>query len=160
MAELSDPNAGEAISSCCPEVAQRDCCDPADKDDCCSAESTTCGCSTDSAEAPVVREAVRERYAAAAKAVTDGRGTDASCCAADVILDAEQADLFGAGLYGPESSGLPDTATMASLGCGNPTAIAELREGEVVLDLGSGGGIDVLLSARRVAPGVGPTVLT
>ncbi len=153
MAELSDPKAGEVISSCCREVAQRDCCDPADKDDCCSAESTTCGCSTDPAEAPVVREAVRERYAAAAKAVTDGPGMDASCCAADVILDAEQADLFGAGLYGPESSGLPDTATMASLGCGNPTAIAELREGEVVLDLGSGGGIDVLLSARRVAPG-------
>ena len=61
--------------------------------------------------------------------------------------------MFGAGLYGEAARGeLPDTATMASLGCGNPTAVAELAAGETVLDLGSGGGIDVLLSAKRVGP--------
>ncbi len=60
--------------------------------------------------------------------------------------------MFGAGLYGDDAQDeLPDTATMASLGCGNPTAVAELNAGETVLDLGSGGGIDVLLSARRSA---------
>ena len=62
-------------------------------------------------------------------------------------------DVFGAGLYGtPSATQLPDEAVLASLGCGNPTAVAELHEGETVLDLGSGGGIDVLLSARRVGP--------
>ena len=61
--------------------------------------------------------------------------------------------MFGAALYDAESQDeLPDAARLASLGCGNPTAVAELREGETVLDLGSGGGIDVLLSARRVGP--------
>ncbi|HEX6780636.1 MAG TPA: arsenite methyltransferase [Solirubrobacterales bacterium] len=84
-----------------------------------------------------IREAVRARYAAAAESVTAGTGS--SCC--------------GAGLYAESERGeLPDTATMASLGCGNPTAVAELGAGETVLDLGSGGGIDVLLSARRVGP--------
>jgi arsenite methyltransferase len=91
------------------------------------------------AELTDLREAVRARYAAAA------RDTAAGCCG-------EQADCFGAGLYGDERAELPDTALAASLGCGNPTAMAELRDGMTVLDLGSGGGIDVLLSARRVAP--------
>ena len=69
------------------------------------------------------------------------------------MLSDEEAQVFGAGLYDEGSRGeLPDTATMASLGCGNPTAVAELAAGETVLDLGSGGGIDVLLSARRVGP--------
>jgi ubiquinone/menaquinone biosynthesis C-methylase UbiE len=85
-----------------------------------------------------IREAVRERYAALA---TCGD----SCCGADEPL--------GAALYEPaERDELPDAAVLASLGCGNPTAMAELRAGETVLDLGSGGGIDVLLSARRVGP--------
>jgi arsenite methyltransferase len=98
-----------------------------------------------------IREAVRARYAAAATSVgSEERG---SCCAAEDVLGDEQAQVFGAGLYGDDARAeLPDTATMASLGCGNPTAVAELREGETVLDLGSGGGIDVLLSARRVGP--------
>lgn len=99
-----------------------------------------------------VREAVRERYAAAAEHVS--AAGSASCCGADTVLGEEEASVFGAGLYGDgEQAELPDAATMASLGCGNPTAVAELRPGEIVLDLGSGGGIDVLLSARRVHPG-------
>lgn len=99
-----------------------------------------------------IREAVRERYAAAARRVeTDPRG--GSCCGPGSALDDEQAEVFGSGLYDEAArEQLPDTAALASLGCGNPTAVAELREGETVLDLGSGGGIDVLLSARRVGP--------
>jgi ubiquinone/menaquinone biosynthesis C-methylase UbiE len=98
-----------------------------------------------------LREVVRERYAASARAVAAG---DAGCCGPDAAVIADdQAPMFGAGLYdGDERQELPDTAVLASLGCGNPTAVAELREGETVLDLGSGGGIDVLLSARRVGP--------
>jgi ubiquinone/menaquinone biosynthesis C-methylase UbiE len=98
------------------------------------------------------RAAVRARYAAAAR-VAAGR-EQASCCGpeAAVITD-EQREEFGAALYAADERGsLPDTAVLASLGCGNPTAVAELHEGETVLDLGSGGGIDVLLSARRVGP--------
>ncbi|HEX4752852.1 MAG TPA: arsenite methyltransferase, partial [Solirubrobacterales bacterium] len=101
-----------------------------------------------------IREAVRARYAAAATSVAEGGsccGGDAGCGSGPVLID-EEAAVFGAGRYGDERDELPDTATMASLGCGNPTAVAELREGETVLDLGSGGGIDVLLSARRVGP--------
>ena len=92
-----------------------------------------------------VRGEVRARYAQAATAVTQRQ--EAACCGpAD-----EQG--FGARLYAAgDQAGLPDAAVLASLGCGNPTAVAELREGETVLDLGSGGGIDVLLSARRVGP--------
>jgi SAM-dependent methyltransferase len=98
--------------------------------------------STDTADA--LREQVRERYAQAARAVTSG---GSGCCG-----DSGSAD-FGESLYSAEQRGeLPDAAALASLGCGNPTAVAELREGEVVLDLGSGGGIDVILSAKRVGP--------
>lgn len=90
---------------------------------------------------------VRERYAAAATRVNDGQGCcDTACCGAidDTMLDA---------LYSvDETAALPEKAVLASLGCGNPTALIELRAGETVLDLGSGGGIDVLLSARRVGP--------
>ncbi len=102
-------------------------------------------------EAQALRDAVRERYAAAARAVADsahGSCGSGSCCEGP----AEPAD-FGAALYDAEQrDALPEAATLASLGCGNPTAVADLHEGEVVLDLGSGGGIDVLLSARRVGP--------
>ena len=90
-----------------------------------------------------VRTAVRERYAEAARAV------DASCCGPTSAA----AGLIGPTLYEEEDAEvLPDAALAASLGCGNPTLLAELHPGEIVLDLGSGGGIDVLLSARRVAP--------
>jgi len=98
-----------------------------------------------------VHDQVRERYAqAAAEAasgaqpgIVGGCGEGGCCGPAD----------FGSGLYAAEERGdLPEQAVLASLGCGNPAAVADLREGEVVLDLGSGGGIDVLLSARRVGP--------
>ncbi|MFJ9736615.1 arsenite methyltransferase [Streptomyces sp. NPDC101166] len=94
-----------------------------------------------------LRETVRRRYAAAAVKVTGG-GT--ACCGPEPV---EIDDDFGSTLYAAnERDALPVAAVAASLGCGNPTAVAELREGERVLDLGSGGGIDVLLSARRVGP--------
>jgi arsenite methyltransferase len=94
-----------------------------------------------------LRETVRQRYADAAVKVTEG-GT--ACCGPDPV---EVDENFGSTLYAAdERDALPTEAVAASLGCGNPTAVAELREGEQVLDLGSGGGIDVLLSARRVGP--------
>jgi len=118
-----------------------------------------------------LREAVRSRYAEAARAVLEprpgvtaqsvemsatgsccGSSTEASCCGTgSAALDS--AGCFGGALYGQgETDGLPEGAVLASLGCGNPLAVADLREGERVLDLGSGGGIDALLSARRVGP--------
>jgi arsenite methyltransferase len=107
-----------------------------------------------------LRDKVRDRYAAAARAVTDptsaGGCCDSGCCGGGCSCNgaADVADTtFGSALYaGNEISELPADALAASLGCGNPTAVAELREGETVLDLGSGGGIDVILSARRVGP--------
>jgi arsenite methyltransferase len=109
--------------------------------------------------ADALREQVRQRYAAAAITVSSGQG-HASCCDDGCCGDAggccgpttlEIDDTFGSALYSArERDSLPVAAVAASLGCGNPTAVAELREGETVLDLGSGGGIDVLLSARRV----------
>ncbi len=112
---------------------------------------------TDSSES--LREQVRDRYAKAAAAVLgsrDGAATatasscgEGCCPPAPVELD----PAFGSALYSATERGeLPIAAVAASLGCGNPTAVAELRESERVLDLGSGGGIDVLLSARRVGP--------
>jgi arsenite methyltransferase len=118
-----------------------------------------------------VREAVRARYAEAARAVLEPRpgvtarsveisGTG-SCCGSSAIDSCcgtgsaalDSADCFGGQLYGEgEIDELPEEAVLASLGCGNPLAVAGLHEGERVLDLGSGGGIDVLLSARRVGP--------
>lgn len=92
-----------------------------------------------------MREQVRQRYAEAAKSVGEG----GSCCGADAF----EVDLTGGGYSEDERQQLPQAAVEASLGCGNPVALATLSPGEVVLDLGSGGGIDVLLSARRVAPG-------
>jgi SAM-dependent methyltransferase len=104
-----------------------------------------------------IRATVQARYGATVQRVFDG--ANASCCVpaegssgccgpANESWDPITADLYDAG----ETAGLPAEALLASLGCGNPTALAELHEGEVVLDLGSGGGIDVLLSARRVGP--------
>jgi arsenite methyltransferase len=103
-----------------------------------------------------MRENVRERYAGAARTVLEGTGS-ASCCgsAGEQGLDSEAlgVDWTGGGYSAEELNELPQAAGAASLGCGNPTALATLSPGEVVLDLGSGGGIDVLLSAKRVSPG-------
>ena len=106
-----------------------------------------------------LRERVRDRYAAAATAVTTGTGaacSTAACCGPDAggaVQDVEIGDGFGAQLYPRDDrDALPAEAIAASLGCGNPLAVADLHPGETVLDLGSGGGIDVLLSARRVGP--------
>jgi arsenite methyltransferase len=99
-----------------------------------------------------LREEVRRRYAEAALAAgTGGCGcTDDEGCCGNVACDGTDGG-FGEALYDAEQRGeLPEAAALASLGCGNPTAVAELREGETVLDLGSGGGIDVILSAKRV----------
>jgi arsenite methyltransferase len=100
-----------------------------------------------------LRDKVRRRYAESARAVSEGSGKAScgggSCCAGDE----GEAEKFGEALYDAEQRGeLPEAATLASLGCGNPTAVAELDDGETVLDLGSGGGIDVILSAKRVGP--------
>src|SRR6476646_10040630 len=99
-----------------------------------------------------LRDQVRNRYAEAALTVTEV-GANADCCGGGcgaTVLD-EAGAPFGAGLYEPgQTFELPEEAVLASLGCGNPLAVAELRDGERVLDLGSGGGIDVLLSAKRV----------
>ncbi len=98
---------------------------------------------------------VKEKYGEAAKRVLAGQA--GSCCGPSCgcgsVAGDGTADPITSNLYSPEQTGsLPSDAVLASLGCGNPTALAELKEGEVVLDLGSGGGIDVLLSARRVGP--------
>jgi arsenite methyltransferase len=106
-----------------------------------------------------IRATVQQRYAAVARDIAHGARAGASCCGtgdgsagccgtASETWDPITAELYDAG----ETAGIPAEALLASLGCGNPTALAELAEGETVLDLGSGGGIDVLLSARRVGP--------
>src|SRR5215218_3063871 len=107
-----------------------------------------------------IRATVQARYGATAQRVLEGAATRASCCGGSAegssgccgstseSWDPITADLYDAG----QTAGIPAEALLASLGCGNPTALADLREGEVVLDLGSGGGIDVLLSAKRVGP--------
>lgn len=97
-----------------------------------------------------VREQVRERYAEAALSLAEGCGCGCDREAIDCCGE-EETTLFGQGLYAAdERTDLPENAVAASLGCGNPVAVAEMHEGETVLDLGSGGGIDVLLSARRI----------
>src|SRR5215216_966838 len=110
------------------------------------------GC--DMSTADLLREQVRERYAQAAVAAENGGCgcTESGGCCGNVSCEGDDAS-FGEALYTIEQRGqLPTTATLASLGCGNPIAVADLHEGEVVLDLGSGGGIDVILSAKRVGP--------
>ena len=107
-----------------------------------------------SATTDELREEVRRRYAESARAVSESShdcGCGSGACCTPEQPEAEV--KFGELLYDAEQRGeLPDAAVLASLGCGNPTAVAELHEGETVLDLGSGGGIDVILSAKRVGP--------
>ena len=103
-----------------------------------------------------IKDIVQEKYGEAARRVSTGSGLPSDCCsktsccegAASSSCDPITSDLYDEA----QKSGLPEKAVLASLGCGNPTALAELKPGETVLDLGSGGGIDVLLSAKRVGP--------
>jgi len=145
MAELNTTTEG----SCCAPTEQATCCEPDAKADCCGdAASGACGCAAGEPAADV-REEVRERYAAAARGMRD-----TSCCAPAVsTTDADGVQVFGASLYGEDEQavGAPG-AVQASLGCGVPTAVADLHEGETVLDLGAGAGADVLISAARVGP--------
>ena len=98
-----------------------------------------------------IKEVVREKYGEAAKRAASGVGS--ACCGTSPTSSIEGCDPITSNLYGAgEAAAVPEAALRASLGCGNPTALAKLEPGEVVLDLGSGGGIDVLLSARRVGP--------
>ena len=156
MAELETTET-DAASSCCPAEVQETCCEPEAKGECCDpSHGEGCGCSAgEKSDAPDVQEAVRERYAAAARSVTESNASNeqvtASCGCGPTDIESIKGEAFGEKLYsGAERDELPDAAELASLGCGNPTAVADLNEGETVLDLGSGGGIDVFLSARRV----------
>jgi SAM-dependent methyltransferase len=119
-----DPRPG-VTAQCCESAGLSSCCGPAETNSCCGPAETRSCC---------------------------GPEETSSCCGTgSAALDTAAA--FGPSLYGEgETDGLPEEAVLASLGCGNPTAVADLHEGERVLDLGSGGGIDVLLSARRVGP--------
>jgi arsenite methyltransferase len=111
-----------------------------------------------------IREIVRQRYAAAADRIAEGTpgcgcgpadGASSCCGAVEEDLrttDADGVEVFGPALYGDEAAGATTASVEASLGCGVPTAVADLHEGETVLDLGSGAGADVLISARRVGP--------
>jgi arsenite methyltransferase len=149
MAELTTRT---PASSCCSTETQATCCEPDAKDACCgtAAAGGSCGCSAGQAAEPVgdIRETVREKYAAAARAAA--QDASGSCCGV-ATTDATGTQVFGGALYMTEDAGeAPEAALNASLGCGVPTAVADLHEGDTVLDLGSGAGADVLISARRV----------
>jgi arsenite methyltransferase len=145
MAELTTDR-----STCCAPEAQRSCCAPSAKEACCatSAAGGDCGCSAATGQRDV-REAVRERYGAAARAGAWNEPATCGCGPAVGLTDADGEVVFGAALYGDDAT---EPALAASLGCGVPTAVADLHDGDTVLDLGSGAGADVLISARRVAP--------
>ena len=131
------------LNTCCAPETQETCCEPSDKASCCGTDPTggSCGCSA--GRANDIRETVREKYAAAARRAAER--SSARSRAGDAV--------FGAALYDEtETEGAPAVAVDASLGCGVPTAVADLHAGETVLDLGSGAGADVLISARRVGP--------
>ena len=157
MADLTTPT-----SSCCAPETQETCCEPSAKDACCgaSASGDSCDCAagqSHDADPSEVRDAVRARYAAAAKAVNDAVASGCDPAGAftepDMSpIDKSGTEVFGRVLYDAEADAAPKAALDASLGCGVPTAVADLHDGETVLDLGSGAGTDVLISARRVAP--------
>mgnify|MGYP000277029031 CR=1 FL=1 len=154
MAELTTIQ--DETNTCCAPEAQETCCEPSDKTACCgtAAAGGSCGCTAGASPEADVREKVRERYAAAARAVAEAgpAGSDASCCGSTVGLTDEQGtQVFGDALYDTaDTDGATDAAVGASLGCGVPTAVADLHDGETVLDLGAGAGADVLISAKRV----------
>jgi arsenite methyltransferase len=151
MAELTtEPN---PASSCCSTQAQATCCAPSAKAACCdtAAAGGSCGCSagppTGVPDPGDIRETVRQRYAQAARAVTAAEPASCGCSTGT------GSGVFGSALYDEgQAQGATEASVAASLGCGVPTAVADLRQGETVLDLGSGAGADVLISARRVGP--------
>ena len=153
---MADLIAEPTTSDCCSPATQETCCEPEAKSACCgtAAAGGSCGCAAGQTPADDVREQVRARYAAAAKSVTV-ESTE-RCCGATTqvkLTDTAGEHVFGPDLYaGKEELGDARPAIEASLGCGVPTAVADLHEGETVLDLGSGAGGDVLISARRVGP--------
>jgi arsenite methyltransferase len=154
MAELSEPAATSVRSSCCWPEAQSGCCEPAEKPRCFDSGVTdgVAAPAEQSAKAAEIHGTVREKYAAAARAAAEQR-TAASCCGPISLTDGDEHRVFGAALYDEaETAGTAASALAASLGCGVPTAVADLQPGETVLDLGSGAGADVLISARRVGP--------
>ncbi len=144
----------------CSATEQASCCEPSAKSECCGPGNPTieggCACSPGEPRAVAgdvdIREAVRARYAAAATAVAGAGSSSCGCGPADNgLTDREDNQVFGRALYGnDDATEAPDAAISASLGCGVPTAVADLHEGETVLDLGSGAGADVLISAERV----------
>ncbi len=139
------------VTECCSGAEQETCCEATDKAACCGTADAggECGCAEGKTALPEVRERVRDRYAAAAKAAAEQ--TPSTCCSRRAVgLTDERGDVvFGSSLYGEEAEAA-GAAVDASLGCGVPTAVADLHEGETVLDLGSGAGADVLISAQRV----------
>ena len=155
MAELTETDP-EAHSTCCAPEAQATCCEPSEKSACCgtSAAGGSCGCAAGkSTETADIRETVRAKYAAAARAASSAADAGQACCSTGVSLEDETGtQVFGSTLYDDEAADAPSAALNASLGCGVPTAVADLHEGETVLDLGSGAGADVLISAKRVGP--------
>jgi arsenite methyltransferase len=131
-------------TACCSTGTQDTCCAPSEKEGCCAEGQTLCGCDGPQED---VREHVRARYAAAAGAISQ-EGTAAS--AGLGVEDRDGREVFGGSLY--EEADRQEAPVAGSLGCGVPTAVADLAAGETVLDLGSGAGADVLISARRVGP--------
>jgi arsenite methyltransferase len=132
----------ELENHCCSPAAQQTCCDSSDRAECCGQHSHGCACAAgqDTGDKDM-RETVRAKYAELAVA---GPG---ACCS-----PADSEGAFGAALYEGKPTGEAETAIRSSLGCGVPTAVADLHQGETVLDLGSGAGGDVLISAARVGP--------
>ncbi|MBV8218609.1 MAG: methyltransferase domain-containing protein, partial [Solirubrobacterales bacterium] len=162
----------ELTTGCCRPAAQETCCEQDDKASCCGeTRASGCGCAAGSEPALTaatdsspedLHETVRLKYAQAATAAARGEYRQAQALESDsgtgdgdffCCSPADRTGVFGSALYDePDREQVPPTAVQASLGCGVPTAVADLREGEIVLDLGSGAGADVLISARRVGP--------
>jgi arsenite methyltransferase len=156
MAELTTETT-TVTSSCCSAEARASCCEPSQKASCCGerAAGGNCGCAAGSQHSEAtaehdIRENVGQRYAQAARAAANADPGSGGCATLSTT-DEAGAQVFGAALY-DESQSAEATASAvgASLGCGVPTAVADLHAGETVLDLGSGAGTDVLISAARV----------
>ena len=142
-----------ATASCCATETQAICCESSDKAECCGTTTVgdACGCSAGQSAQPAagIRETVRQRYAEAAVTIAAG----ASSCGCETLnnRDATGTEVFGGVLYDADAAeGATEASVQASLGCGVPTAVADMHEGETVLDLGSGAGADALISAKRV----------